>query len=455
MAESIQVHDVEARQRMLGDPCGMGNSEYWDEWFRVVSRGKRFEWYCDSDAVAAVLSAAVCGGGGDDGGGGGRAMSSLCLLHLGSGNSGLPVDLAAPPYGVLRSSVVDISVVAVGEMKEGQIPPEWIVEDATTSLLVTADVVVPRISLHVADVLDPPLEFAGDSVFDAVVDKGLFDALMDDDDGQHPSSSLSTPSVEKTRTLFGESARVLADGGCYVCISLGERHIVKLIVDAAFADDGGGGASPWGNTLRIYEVLPLPSDSSGMRPFAFVVTKERVSNDGGGLAVEFYREGDLKPATTVGPDVGEVVDILDESRCRFKERTKTSGSAAAFGGDDNDDDPPRMSLARIHVKPWDDGTDLTSLAVRIRGEGSRCCCGGEFSGDLTWTETETVPMGYGLSKLVLSCVVEDGRLEELCNLISEAEEEFVQSVDIDWEATVPVMGVPNVLKYAGKVPTRQ
>jgi len=37
--------DMETRQRILGDPCGMASSEYWDEWFKIVSKGNAFEWY--------------------------------------------------------------------------------------------------------------------------------------------------------------------------------------------------------------------------------------------------------------------------------------------------------------------------------------------------------------------------------------------------------------------------
>ena len=64
---------------------------------------------------------------------------------------------------------------------------------------------------------------------------------------------------------------------------------------------------------------------------------------------------------------------------------------------------------------------------------------------------------HGLRPVKAGFVVRGGRrrLVKLCNLIREAEEEFVQSVDIDWEATVPVMGVQNVLKFAMKAPAGQ
>jgi len=313
----------------------------------------------------------------------------------------------------------------VDEIRAFQIPTEWTVED----VLVGETIMAPRISLHVSDVLDPPLSFAGGS-FDVVVDKGLFDALMENDGGGlgGPSSSW-----ERTRTLFSESSRVLCDGGSYVCVSLGESHVIRLIVDAS---------ATWGTTLRIYEVPPLESDSSGMRPFAFVLTKRADGAPSGvGQRVEFHREDGFM--TMVGPDAREVGVILEESRAAFRARRGVPSNMP--GGE-----PARSSLAQIHVKPLDDETDLSALAARIAGADGRCC-GGKFSG-LAWRENEIVPIGYGLSKLILSCVVEDDRLDELCECIGEEEEEWVQSVDVDWENTVPIMVASNVLKCVGKSP---
>jgi len=76
----------------------------------------------------------------------------------------------------------------------------------------------------------------------------------------------------------------------------------------------------------------------------------------------------------------------------------------------------------LDVKPWDDETDMAEMekAVRtIQSDG------------LLWGVSKLVPVGYGIKKLQIGCVVEDDKVsidwltEEIQNF-----EELVQSVDI-------------------------
>jgi len=76
----------------------------------------------------------------------------------------------------------------------------------------------------------------------------------------------------------------------------------------------------------------------------------------------------------------------------------------------------------LDIKPWDDETDMDAMlkaAKTIEKEG------------LVWGAHKLVPVGYGINKLQLMCVVEDEKvsIDELCEQISEFED-FVQSVDI-------------------------
>jgi len=84
--------------------------------------------------------------------------------------------------------------------------------------------------------------------------------------------------------------------------------------------------------------------------------------------------------------------------------------------------PIAKSNIILDVKPWDDTTDMThveSLVRTIKADG------------LLWGAAKLVPVGYGIKKLQISCVVEDDKIstdfleEEIC-----AFEEHVQSVDI-------------------------
>merc|ERR1711936_867099 len=76
----------------------------------------------------------------------------------------------------------------------------------------------------------------------------------------------------------------------------------------------------------------------------------------------------------------------------------------------------------LDVKPWDDETDMNEMlkcVKSIQQEG------------LAWGANKLVPVGYGISKLQVMCVVEDDKvsIDELQEKIAEFED-FVQSVDI-------------------------
>ncbi|XP_045037553.2 elongation factor 1-delta isoform X3 [Desmodus rotundus] len=76
----------------------------------------------------------------------------------------------------------------------------------------------------------------------------------------------------------------------------------------------------------------------------------------------------------------------------------------------------------LDVKPWDDETDMAQLEASVRSI--------QLDG-LTWGGSKLVPVGYGIHKLQIQCVVEDDKVgtdlleEEITKF-----EEHVQSVDI-------------------------
>ncbi|XP_018567488.1 elongation factor 1-beta' [Anoplophora glabripennis] len=76
----------------------------------------------------------------------------------------------------------------------------------------------------------------------------------------------------------------------------------------------------------------------------------------------------------------------------------------------------------LDVKPWDDETDMGELEKATRTI--------EMDG-LIWGASKLVPVGYGIKKLQIMCVVEDAKVsvDELVEKIQEFED-FVQSVDI-------------------------
>ena len=76
----------------------------------------------------------------------------------------------------------------------------------------------------------------------------------------------------------------------------------------------------------------------------------------------------------------------------------------------------------LDVKPWDDETDMNAMLENVKSI--------EKEG-LVWGASKLVPVGYGINKLQVMCVVEDEKvsIDELCEQIQEFED-FVQSVDI-------------------------
>ena len=76
----------------------------------------------------------------------------------------------------------------------------------------------------------------------------------------------------------------------------------------------------------------------------------------------------------------------------------------------------------LDVKPWDDETDMKGMLESVKSI--------QMEG-LIWGANKLVPVGYGIKKLQIMCVVEDAKvsIDELQEKISDFED-FVQSVDV-------------------------
>ncbi|KAG7455088.1 hypothetical protein MATL_G00252880 [Megalops atlanticus] len=76
----------------------------------------------------------------------------------------------------------------------------------------------------------------------------------------------------------------------------------------------------------------------------------------------------------------------------------------------------------LDVKPWDDETDMVKLEECVRSVQAD---------GLLWGSSKLVPVGYGIKKLQIQCVVEDDKVgtdmleEEITKF-----EDYVQSVDV-------------------------
>nr|XP_033801739.1 elongation factor 1-beta [Geotrypetes seraphini] len=153
--------------------------------------------------------------------------------------------------------------------------------------------------------------------------------------------------------------------------------------------------------------------------------------------------GVKKPLGKYGP-----VDIDDATNC--------AGAAAAAADDDDDDidlfgsdDEAESELAQklreerlaqyeskkskkpaliakssilLDVKPWDDETDMAKLEECVRSI--------QLDG-LVWGGSKLVPVGYGIKKLQIQCVVEDDKVgTDMLEEKITAFEDYVQSMDV-------------------------
>lgn len=84
--------------------------------------------------------------------------------------------------------------------------------------------------------------------------------------------------------------------------------------------------------------------------------------------------------------------------------------------------PVAKSVVTFEVKPWDDETNMEELEKEVRAI--------EMDG-LVWGASKLVPIGYGVSKLQVTIVVEDDKvsMDELQERVQEIED-YVQSSDI-------------------------
>ncbi|CAC5366809.1 EEF1D [Mytilus coruscus] len=76
----------------------------------------------------------------------------------------------------------------------------------------------------------------------------------------------------------------------------------------------------------------------------------------------------------------------------------------------------------LDVKPWDDETDMKELEKCVRTV---------VMDGLVWGNSKLVPVGYGIKKLQIMCVVEDDKVgtDDLEEAITHFED-YVQSVDV-------------------------
>merc|ERR1711997_1116042 len=197
---------------------------------------------------------------------------------------------------------------------------------------------------------------------------------------------LKTPAGGKALDAF------LADNS-YI-----EGYVPSQADTAVFEALKGAPGSDTPHAQRWYN--HIKSFAAGMKQFA------KASKDAAA-----YVAGGAAPAAEAEEDSEEKQKIVAERLKAYAERkAKKPG-------------PIAKTNVLLDVKPWDDETDMDAMLKEIKTIAKD---------GLVWGANKLVPVGYGINKLQVMCVVEDEKvsIDELCEQICEFED-FVQSCDVN------------------------
>ncbi len=134
---------------------------------------------------------------------------------------------------------------------------------------------------------------------------------------------------------------------------------------------------------------------------------------------------DAKAAAAASNDDDEDVDLFGSDSDSEDEESKRVREERLKAYAEKKSKKPALiakTSVLLDVKPWDDETDMDAMLENVKTI--------EKEG-LVWGASKLVPVGYGIKKLQVMCVVEDAKvsIDELCEQIAEFED-YVQSVDV-------------------------
>jgi len=191
-----------------------------------------------------------------------------------------------------------------------------------------------------------------------------------------------------------------------------EGFVPSQVDVAVFEAMGKAPSSDMAHALRWYNQI---KSYSGAESKKFPGVKDAAK----------YLSGGAAPAAADDDDDDDDVDLFGSSDEEESEEKKRITEERLKAYHEKKSKKPALiakTSVLLDVKPWDDETDMDKMlecAKSIQKEG------------LVWGAHKLVPVGYGIKKLQVMCVVEDEKvsIDELCEQIQEFED-YVQSVDI-------------------------
>ncbi|TKS66698.1 Elongation factor 1-beta [Collichthys lucidus] len=168
------------------------------------------------------------------------------------------------------------------------------------------------------------------------------------------------------------------------------------------------------NRCDISEVSPAPVSLPGVKkPLGQYGPAGVADTTSGSAPVAASKEDDDDDMDLFGSD-----DEDDAEAARLKEERLAEYAAKKAKK------PTLIAKSSIllDVKPWDDETDMAKLEECVRSI--------QMDG-LVWGQSKLVPVGYGIKKLQIGCVVEDDKVgTDILEEHITAFEDYVQSMDV-------------------------
>ncbi|MED6130775.1 hypothetical protein PIB30_003795 [Stylosanthes scabra] len=223
MGSKEKKSGAEATEDLLETLGDFTSKENWDKFFTIRGTDDPFEWYAEwhflRDPLLSHLPPSADGGD-----------AAPQLLIPGCGNSRLSEHLYDAGYTALTN--IDFSKVVISDMLRRNVRLR------------------PHMRWRVMDMTNMQLE---DESFDAIIDKGGLDALMEPELGPKLGNQY-----------LSEVKRVLKPGGKFLCLTLAESHVLGLL----FSKFRLG----W---KMSFDSIPMKSSNkSSLQTFIVVVEKE-------------------------------------------------------------------------------------------------------------------------------------------------------------------------------------
>ncbi|KJE94262.1 translation elongation factor eEF-1 beta chain [Capsaspora owczarzaki ATCC 30864] len=168
-------------------------------------------------------------------------------------------------------------------------------------------------------------------------------------------------------------------------------------------------AARWYKHIASYDASTLPGDKA--KAAALVV-------------VSAAAPAKAAAAAAAAPADEDDIDLFGDEEEEDEETKKIKEARVAEYQAKKGNKPVLIAKSSIllDIKPWDDETDMVEIERLVRTI--------EMDG-LVWGQAKLIPIGYGIKKLQINCVVEDDKVgtDILEEKITEFED-HVQSVDV-------------------------